>query len=432
MKKIFVFLVAVMALFSSVSLAEDLSSLSDDDLMELYLRVTEEMADRGMTAEETPETLGDTVLYYHPDGGQYYHADQNCLSVHEKYLPLSGKFLYSELENEAYRDLLPCNVCGAPARREGRLLTVNFSDAVDAAALVSVREETDYLAAVMEKDGKYIRVVTLPDDRTRQLYMDLMTADDPGEAYEAYHSYAWSLPVSYVEEITAQPKEQAELDALAGKTVGELEKEGYEIYGSGGGTGLPTTVDLTYGFFDYEFEADASFEEYRDLDDLGSLKLKNGKLSGFSPYASDLDYLADGTYEPEVVPNITAEEAEAADHAPPFEEYTRDAWPLTAEGYSDLLGNMEARYGQVYAVEGVVHQVLSPNPLRVVINTGEDGKSQPVVVRCPEQSGFSWETGSFCRVYADVSSACYILPVLTARYTFTAPDENNNEWGTGE
>ena len=108
---------------------------------------------------------------------------------------------------------------------------------------------------LMEKDGKYIRVVTLPDDRTRQLYMDLMTADDPGEAYEAYHSYAWSLPVSYVEKITAQPKEQAELDALAGKTVGELEKEGYEIYGSGGGTGLPTTVDLTYGFFDYEFEA---------------------------------------------------------------------------------------------------------------------------------------------------------------------------------
>ena len=41
------------------------------------------------------------------------------------------------------------------------------------------------------------------------------------------------------------------------------------------------------------------------------------RLSGFSGLAADLDYLADGTYAPQVVPHITAEEAAAADRVPP-------------------------------------------------------------------------------------------------------------------
>ena len=68
------------------------------------------------SAEETPETTGNTVLYFCPEGGEYYHADQNCKTVHEKYLPMKGTFIYAELENEPYKDLHPCNVCGAPLR----------------------------------------------------------------------------------------------------------------------------------------------------------------------------------------------------------------------------------------------------------------------------------------------------------------------------
>ena len=69
------------------------------------------------SAEETPETADSTVLYYSPEGGQYYHADQYCRRVNDKYLPLSGMFTYAELENEAYQDLQPCDICGAPPRR---------------------------------------------------------------------------------------------------------------------------------------------------------------------------------------------------------------------------------------------------------------------------------------------------------------------------
>ena len=57
-----------------------------------------------------------TVLYYHPDGGEYYHLDPNCRSVHPNYLPLEGMFTYAQVNGEPYAALEPCNVCGAPQR----------------------------------------------------------------------------------------------------------------------------------------------------------------------------------------------------------------------------------------------------------------------------------------------------------------------------
>ena len=304
-----------------------------------------------------------------------------------------------------------------------RPLSMSFRDAVDAAGeYAAVGGDIDYLAVASEKDGRYYRTVTILDDRAKELYMAAMAAEDPDAAFEAFDAYAWSLPVCYTEEITAKPKEQAELDALAGKTVGELLEEGYSFYGSGGGENLPTFVDLSSGLYIYEFEADASFEEYLEhesRDDLQSLKVKSGMLSASLSLATNLDCLADGTYQPQFVPNITAEELSAADSVPPIEEYSSKAWPITAESYADLQNNPDDRYGQVYMVQGAVHQVLSQSPMRVIIYTGEDGQSRPVVVECPEQRSFSWEAGKSYRIYADVTSSLFILPVLTARYTFT-------------
>ena len=306
-------------------------------------------------------------------------------------------------------------------------VSMRFRDAVDAAGeFVTVGGDLDYLAAVIEKEGKYIRSVTLLDDHARELYMAAMAAEASGDAFEVFQAYAWSLPISYTEEITAKPKPQAELDALAGKTVGELAEEGYVFFGAGGGVDLPTVIDLSCGLFVYEFEVDASFDQYleqEDWDKLKNLKVKSGKLSVFSSLATNLDYLADGTYAPQFVPHITAEEAEAAALIPPLEEYSSKAWPLTAENYAVLMRDTEAGYGQVYMIEGVVHQILSQSPLSMIVNTGEDGKSQPVVIECPESVSFSPEAGNSCRIYADVSSACYILPVLTARYIFSVRTE---------
>ncbi len=375
------------------------------------------------STEEPQETSDIPMLYYCPEGGQYYHTDQNCKTIHEKYLPLQGSFTYAELEDEPYKDLQPCKVCEAPLRQESPPRFASFRDAADAAGeFASVGGDIDYLAVVTEKDGKFIRMVTLLDDHAKELYMAVLGTADSGETYKAFQAYAWSLPVTYTEELTVKPKDQAELDQQAGRTVGELLAEGYSFYGIGGGENLPTTVTLSYGLYNYDFEVDASFEKYREnegWDGLEDMKVKSGMLSGFSGPAANPDYLADGTFEPPIVPHITAEESAAADQVPPPEEYTMKAWPLDTDGYSDLLNNMETRYGQVYMVHGVVHQILSQSPLRIVVNTGADGKPQPVVVEYPEYSGFIPEEGDPCRIYADVTSSCYILPVLTARYTFS-------------
>ena len=379
-------------------------------------------SDDGTAAEEL-------ALYYFPNGGEYYHLDPDCLSVNPKYSPLQDSFLYAEVNDEPFRDLKPCEICGAPSRQEEAPLFLSFRDVVNAAGEnAAVGGEIDYLAVVTEKDGRYYRTVTILDDRAKELYTAAMEAEDSDTGFEAFHTYAWSLPVCYTEEITEKPKDQAELDSQNGKTVDELLKEGYLFYAIGGGENLPTVVDLSSGLFVYEFEADASFEQYREnvgWDGVESIKVKNGQLLTYLSLATSLDYLADGTYQPQAVPHITAEEDAIADSVPPLEEYSRKAWPLTAEGYSDLQHNLDARYGQVYMVEGIVHQVLSQSPMRVILYTGEDGKSQPVVVECPGQLSFNWEAGSSYRIYADLSSAFYTLPVLTARYTFSGPGAQN-------
>lgn len=107
-------------------------------------------------------------------------------------------------------------------------------------------------------------------------------------------------------------------------------------------------------------------------------------------------------------------------YVPRPEEYTPKAWALSPEGYSELLNNIKVRAEkhQIYVVKGVVKSVINQKPLRVVINTSEDGKSQPVVVECPEQSKFNWQTGTYYKIFADVSGIYDNMPVLIARYSY--------------
>ena len=58
----------------------------------------------------------DTLLYYNPEGGQYYHADANCSSVKKKYLP-TKEFKYSELDSGISAKLQPCPSC-TPVKRK--------------------------------------------------------------------------------------------------------------------------------------------------------------------------------------------------------------------------------------------------------------------------------------------------------------------------
>ena len=80
----------------------------------------EETPDPNITPTPAPTptayVTSDTILYYNPKGGKYYHFVDNCTNVGAKYLPLQGTFYYSQINDEQFKDLQPCNVCGAPLR----------------------------------------------------------------------------------------------------------------------------------------------------------------------------------------------------------------------------------------------------------------------------------------------------------------------------
>ena len=105
-------------------------------------------------------------------------------------------------------------------------------------------------------------------------------------------------------------------------------------------------------------------------------------------------------------------------YLPPPGEYTRKAWPLSPEGYSELLNNIQVRAAncQVYVVKGYVVRTVSDKPQRVVINTSEDGKSQPVLLENFTKT--RWELGKYYRIYADAYSTYSNMPFLYARYTY--------------
>ena len=56
-------------------------------------------------AQETPD-----FVYYNPDGGRYYHAVDDCVSVSEQYLPLSP-IPFDQLNTGEYSRLVPCPRC---------------------------------------------------------------------------------------------------------------------------------------------------------------------------------------------------------------------------------------------------------------------------------------------------------------------------------
>ncbi len=106
-------------------------------------------------------------------------------------------------------------------------------------------------------------------------------------------------------------------------------------------------------------------------------------------------------------------------YVPPADEYTVKAWPLSADGYAELLSNMSVRAArsQVYVVKGVVQYTVSEKPQMVVINTSDDGKSQPVLVQ--NYTKTTWEIGKYYRLYADAYSTYNGMPWLNVRYTYT-------------
>ena len=59
----------------------------------------------------------DLPLFFNPDSGKYYHLDQSCSSIKNRFLPLKGEMSYMELENSEFQKLTPCPYCNPPMRK---------------------------------------------------------------------------------------------------------------------------------------------------------------------------------------------------------------------------------------------------------------------------------------------------------------------------
>ena len=58
----------------------------------------------------------DYALYYNPNGGKYYHENQYCPSVRDRFLPLTA-FTYGELDTGSFAKLTPCSKCTTLMRK---------------------------------------------------------------------------------------------------------------------------------------------------------------------------------------------------------------------------------------------------------------------------------------------------------------------------
>ncbi|MBR3741990.1 MAG: hypothetical protein IKN04_16315 [Clostridia bacterium] len=141
--------------------------------------------------------------------------------------------------------------------------------------------------------------MTKPADRSTppQEYVD---ADTLEAAFEAFHAYIETLPIAYEEEITEQPKTQEELDALAGKTLLEVEETGDESSSSEMGKDDVAIYTESRGLYEYALLLNETNTEYMEHDDngfIGDLTVKSASFSGVSRYAAELRYHADGAYD---------------------------------------------------------------------------------------------------------------------------------------
>ena len=151
------------------------------------------------------------------------------------------------------------------------------------------------------------------------------------------------------------------------------------------------------------------------------LNISELNSTGKFSFNAVFDHIGNNTIS--IVASYPGKKPSQVDHVvyylPSPDIYTVKAWPLTPEGYAELLSNINVRAqnNQVYVVKGVVQYSVSDKPQMVVINTSDDGKSQPVLVE--NYTKTKWEVGKYYRLYADAYSTYNGMPYLNARYTYT-------------
>jgi lipoprotein-anchoring transpeptidase ErfK/SrfK len=124
----------------------------------------------------------DLELYYNPNKGAYYHADQRCASVKDRYLPLTP-LRYADLREKEFSKLTACPSCEPPespqdidAVNEKRGFTREYAQAVQQA------QESGLPVTVGAPNGsiEVEDIIIMQDDSIPSAFIidDVLTIDD--------------------------------------------------------------------------------------------------------------------------------------------------------------------------------------------------------------------------------------------------------------
>jgi hypothetical protein len=125
-----------------------------------------------------------------------------------------------------------------------------------------------YYAYAFEQDEHIYRAVAEISPETSQAVFDLDWDDDQYE--EKLRAIIGDVPLLRIDDLTAGIPEQAELDALAGKTVGELLEDGWYC---GGWNLMDNIIYMHHGFYDYIMTFDEEIEDPESFDEEDLLPL---------------------------------------------------------------------------------------------------------------------------------------------------------------
>lgn len=195
-----------------------------------------------------------------------------------------------------------------------------FADAVKATGGEYTIDSKGYAGALIEKDGRLFRAIAFFDERAEELYAaynDAWQREDgstPDAEALALSEHIMTMPVQYTEELTAKPFTQEELDVMAGKTIGEVMSEPWEMqmrnYPENAEAGKDVVFPMVKGYFNYELVISEPFEVYQErraadqydpvtemsLQNYLDLTVRSVKYTGVSNRTLDLRYQADGTF----------------------------------------------------------------------------------------------------------------------------------------
>ena len=271
--------------------------------------------------------------------------------------------------------ILLCMTFGALAETMDPLYAT-IGDAMEAAGENPIAGgEEGYYAVVTEEDGKYYRSVAETDDRYDELQQAISEAepDQMDAAFTALDEYVKTLPIAYSEMFTAAPMAQADMDALVGKTIGELREAGYEDRESGT-EGDDIVYVMRNGLFEYACVVNADFDAYEKAqeewpDGGNDFVVKSVNFHGITSEAVLKRFHTDGTVEEIPDPfagfaDLIADVQEMIDRVQNGEEVNTDEFfNGLKEEYPDLVDSIDMYKG--------MYQMLGADSLASMLSSAD-------------------------------------------------------------